>query len=206
MHKLLATAVLAAFSFTANAALVDYDTFTYDSEQNLDWLDLTATQNQLISEVELQLEVGGSLEGWRYATATEARAFFDEFAFPDYGFYNEGSEGFDALALSVNDFVSLLGNTAGSAAEGSYEVFGSKGYVAGIKSGYIQYSAYQSVSLDDTLQITIQSGNRLTTKNGASPESGHFLVRTSTIPVPAAIWLFGSALAGLGWMKRKQTV
>jgi hypothetical protein len=31
-------------------------------------------------------------------------------------------------------------------------------------------------------------------------------VTTSTVPVPAAVWLFGSALAGLGWMRRKQTV
>ena len=27
----------------------------------------------------------------------------------------------------------------------------------------------------------------------------------SAVPVPAAVWLFGSALAGLGWMRRKQT-
>jgi hypothetical protein len=26
------------------------------------------------------------------------------------------------------------------------------------------------------------------------------------VPVPAAAWLFGSALAGLGWLRRKQTV
>jgi hypothetical protein len=26
----------------------------------------------------------------------------------------------------------------------------------------------------------------------------------SVVPVPAAVWLFGSALAGLGWMRRKQ--
>jgi hypothetical protein len=26
------------------------------------------------------------------------------------------------------------------------------------------------------------------------------------VPIPASIWLFGSALAGLGWMRRKQTV
>ncbi|WP_366057799.1 VPLPA-CTERM sorting domain-containing protein [Oceanicoccus sp.] len=25
------------------------------------------------------------------------------------------------------------------------------------------------------------------------------------MPVPAAVWLFGSALAGLGWLRRKQT-
>jgi hypothetical protein len=28
--------------------------------------------------------------------------------------------------------------------------------------------------------------------------------QASAVPVPAAVWLFGSALAGLGWLKRKQ--
>jgi hypothetical protein len=31
------------------------------------------------------------------------------------------------------------------------------------------------------------------------------LVVPSVVPIPAAVWLFGSALAGLGWMRRKQT-
>ena len=31
-------------------------------------------------------------------------------------------------------------------------------------------------------------------------------VQVNIIPIPAAVWLFGSALAGLGWMRRKQTV
>jgi hypothetical protein len=30
-------------------------------------------------------------------------------------------------------------------------------------------------------------------------------VVASVVPVPAAVWLFGSALAGLGWLRRKQT-
>ena len=30
-------------------------------------------------------------------------------------------------------------------------------------------------------------------------------VIVSAVPIPAAVWLFGSALAGLGWMRRKQT-
>jgi hypothetical protein len=28
----------------------------------------------------------------------------------------------------------------------------------------------------------------------------------SAVPIPAAVWLFGSALAGLGWMRRRKTV
>ena len=35
----------------------------------------------------------------------------------------------------------------------------------------------------------------------------HFeLSNAAAVPIPAAGWLFGSALAGLGWMRRKQTV
>jgi hypothetical protein len=33
-----------------------------------------------------------------------------------------------------------------------------------------------------------------------------YSVTPSQVPVPAAVWLFGSALAGLGWLRRKQTV
>jgi hypothetical protein len=31
-------------------------------------------------------------------------------------------------------------------------------------------------------------------------------ITVSAVPIPAAVWLFGSALAGLGWMRRKPTV
>jgi hypothetical protein len=31
-------------------------------------------------------------------------------------------------------------------------------------------------------------------------------ITVSAVPIPAAVWLFGSALAGLGWFRRKQTV
>jgi hypothetical protein len=31
-----------------------------------------------------------------------------------------------------------------------------------------------------------------------------FQTYVSEVPIPAAVWLFGSALAGLGWIKRKQ--
>jgi hypothetical protein len=30
--------------------------------------------------------------------------------------------------------------------------------------------------------------------------------KMNVVPVPGAVWLFGSALAGLGWLRRKQTV
>jgi hypothetical protein len=30
-------------------------------------------------------------------------------------------------------------------------------------------------------------------------------ITLNVVPIPASVWLFGSALAGLGWMRRKQT-
>jgi len=41
---------------------------------------------------------------------------------------------------------------------------------------------------------------------GSNTQDLAFQTHVSSIPIPAAFWLFGSALAGLGWMRRKQTV
>jgi hypothetical protein len=30
-------------------------------------------------------------------------------------------------------------------------------------------------------------------------------VNINEVPIPAAVWLFGSALGGLGWMRRRKT-
>jgi hypothetical protein len=34
---------------------------------------------------------------------------------------------------------------------------------------------------------------------------GEIRGQVNVVPIPAAVWLFGSALAGLGWMRRRQT-
>jgi hypothetical protein len=36
--------------------------------------------------------------------------------------------------------------------------------------------------------------------------SGTFGSTEDVVPIPAAVWLFGSALGGLGWMRRRKTV
>jgi hypothetical protein len=42
--------------------------------------------------------------------------------------------------------------------------------------------------------------------SGLEAEIESTLLYTTAVPIPAAVWLFGSALAGLGWLRRKQTV
>jgi hypothetical protein len=36
-------------------------------------------------------------------------------------------------------------------------------------------------------------------------ENAQLSFTASAVPIPAAVWLFGSALAGLGWMRRRKT-
>jgi hypothetical protein len=56
----------------------------------------------------------------------------------------------------------------------------------------------------DWLNVTYVSfGNEL--EFGPSVAVDNIVVGAA-VPIPAAVWLFGSALAGLGWMRRKQTV
>jgi hypothetical protein len=82
------------------------------------------------------------------------------------------------------------------------------------------------VSRTTTFQDAFVNNNIVTWSNGDSYSSGvkyesttsptgpwnewdgdmAFQTHVSAVPIPAAIWLFGSALAGLGWMRRKQTV
>jgi hypothetical protein len=40
----------------------------------------------------------------------------------------------------------------------------------------------------------------------ANGSGGYDNIVVTSVPIPAALWLFGSALAGLGWMRRKQTL
>jgi len=50
---------------------------THDETTGLEWLDLTMTQGRSYDEVSSQLEHGGNFEGWRVASWTEAKTFFE---------------------------------------------------------------------------------------------------------------------------------
>jgi hypothetical protein len=55
------------------------------------------------------------------------------------------------------------------------------------------------------IEFTASGLTRLDFTSANSPAIILNSVSVSAIPVPASVWLFGSALTGLGWLRRKQS-
>ena len=69
--KLIVIASMFLFSSTSNAAIIDNNTFTTDTESGLDWLDVTFTVDRSYNDVSSQVGGSGDFEGWRYASRQE---------------------------------------------------------------------------------------------------------------------------------------
>jgi hypothetical protein len=55
-------------------------------------------------------------------------------------------------------------------------------------------------------EVAIEYGELFNFGHDGGGSAEIFIGSVTAVPVPAAVWLFGSALAGLGWMRRKQPV
>ncbi|MGI9292093.1 MAG: VPLPA-CTERM sorting domain-containing protein [Gammaproteobacteria bacterium] len=82
-----------------------------------------------------------------------------------------------------------------------------------ISNGFIQVSATtgsyliatDASGIGDLSVIGKSSYLRFNAQPGASDNYYITAANVSAIPVPAAVWLFGSALGALGWMRRRKT-
>lgn len=68
------------------------------------------------------------------------------------------------------------------------------GSVALVTDGPLLHSAGVSTDIGNTLSFDLSKGDSITV---------HTRFEVVPVPVPAAVWLFGSALGLLGWMRRK---
>lgn len=181
-------------STSVNAVLIDNGSYTTDDENSLDWLDITETAGYSYEYVSSQLVIGGQFEGWTYASIAQTEELFDSAG--GVGPYDPGY--FDRNRLSADLLLDLWGTTV----TGSYEQvwflmsdIPSSGTHA---QGIISIADWQT---NDTY-LTTDYGWQSDTY--ASPSLGHALVRVSAVPIPAAVWLFGSGLLGLVGVARRK--
>ena len=179
----------------------------YDTEADLTWLadaNYAATSgyaganaygamNWLTANTwAAQLTVGG-VNGWRLPTTLQ----------PDTSCsYQSGSMsyGYNCTGSELGDlFYNALGNTAGSLTNtGPFSNVQSSGYWSATEYAGGIYDAW-SFDTSDGFQYTTGNGYDL---YGWAVQSGD----VSAVPVPAAVWLFGSGLLGLiGVARRKKS-
>lgn len=206
------------------------DTITRDTETGLDWLDVTVTAGLSFNAVSAEFGAGGDYEGYRYATTAELDQLITNFGYVavnqncDYGMTNcdivsgdnpivehmirtLGDTG-DAYYDAINDDRDVgpggAGWTAGWLADNPYPddiiAYGGQGVIA--DSEFIH--RHEGWSYYDTDDWIIPAHGSVGSGTGAALEYGSFLVTPSAVPIPAAAWLFGSALLGLGVVKRRK--
>ncbi len=196
-RKFLIAALFFACSNTSQAALLDFGSYTTDTSTGLDWLDVTSTGNLPFDEVSAQFGPGELFEGWRYATLSELLGFYASAGGP--GTYN----GFDPVHNSwVPGLQALWGLTPDSGGNGGDRTtvqiaeFNSLGQVA---LGRIIHNL--AASDDDYAKLPDGFVNQANTGQNL----GSALVRETInpVPLPAAAWLFGTAVIGFVGLSRR---
>lgn len=193
-------ALLLISGMPVHASLIDNGSYTTDDLSGLDWLDLTESNNMTMQGAL------ASNTGWRYATNSEVEGLFWQL-FPGYydtnltSHYSATNSG-NAYSNQNNDVTVFFALFGSSVVNDSRDMSG----LYRDEDGLIKVMGVQSqISTGDSwvqgLEFWPSQPNYETTSTAIG--FGTYLVRTSVVPVPAAIWLFGSALAGLGWLRRK---
>ena len=216
--KLVTLTTALVLSTSVNAAIISVDwqsagdnLITKDTNNGLEWLDLTATSSRSYNDISSKLGADQEFDGWRYATTTEISGFFDSFG-GDSNFYNGWSTQnnglFDVIAPYWGD---LMCEEIGCVQPGdgassfitseSDPVYGT----AWQRYGYLYDNVYDLLSATED-RVDLDSGP-VSVDEAGNYRFGSALVRASVVPVPAAVWLFGSGLIGLiGVARRKAKI
>jgi len=208
------TALTLSLPAFAHAAITGVDwlapgdsLITHDSTSGLNWLDLTETNEMSRDYVLTQLVPGGLFEGWRYATSAEVVSLWSAFGVDLSATADTVAPGY--ADSGVEAAARMLGNIYAE-----YDItvypYGTAGVTADALGDstewYKRLGAYQKGiwTVDTYYKIDGDLLGNYYFTEGVSTEVGHYLVQSSAVPLPAAIWLLGSGLVGLGAVGRRK--
>lgn len=221
------TAITITFSINVNASVLN----TLNGI-NYEWLELTETAGMSREQVEAGIaaaSLGDVLYGYEYASRQLIEDLFLSYApWDGREWWHESSEVVDGTAKYLNDFGILYTFNFSSifnVLTVDYEWVpsngeSSSGFLFGLSSecGSLLQTCGGSMayhSMDGVPVVAYQQANygwdattepHLISANHASQSIGSHLVRISSVPVPAAVWLFGSGLIGLINVARRKKV
>lgn len=193
----LAATLACAISTNANATLIEHSLWTYDTETELEWLDVPLTMGFTAAQV-----LGGAggyiTDGWRYATGAEIDSLAQR--------YVGGTESvFHAYQL---DPALEMARRLGLTFDQPY-TFATIGlYDDGLSNGLFGLGTFQANWSTATGENQFEG--RWSTVDGVwAPDfllqnAGSYLVRSAGVPEPELFALFGLGSLLLGWgLKRR---
>lgn len=202
LKKITLVFLLLALSVNAQAALVDSADGSYftDTSTGLQWLDLTATNSLTYNQVAAELGTGGLFDGYRFATALEVLLMFNEAGGP--GVYAGWSTLHNLWAPPLMSMWGITGFDPGPPPT-AFTFYFLEDDVNGFPlSGAMILSPEL---FDNPLFGTYVNLIEAIQDPNAQNQIGSALVSSSVVPVPAAVWLFGTALLGLVGFTRRRT-
>ena len=176
---------------------------TYDRSTNLEWLDLPYTEGLSINDIESSAFFVD--DGWGWASSLEYEALMTTWSDPALTTrtVTNDVEGI----VNATYLLKLIGSSSTSEIVGFSRNF--ERVLCGISNNTTEY-CHETRSFNisageyaesKSVDITNYFGFR---ESDSRSFVGAFLVRPSVVPVPAAAWLFGSALLGFfGFSRRK---
>jgi hypothetical protein len=204
---LTSLALLGLSISSVNGAIVgfiDNGSYTTDTFSGLDWLDSTASTDRSFNDVSSHFGVGGDFEGWRYASTAEVTTFWDNAGgtAPYNGLIGNSETWIPDLqslwgvttvppSIDLRDWTNVQTGTL--SAPGTHWISALGDHRANPFHPEVVFFA----------KIFVQEW-----PNDWGVEAiGSALVRTALnpVPVPAAVWLFSTALIGfVGFGKRRK--
>lgn len=185
-----------AIIYEADDPVFGVGALTRDTDQGLDFLDVTLSTNQSYNDVSGQFGVGGDYEGFRYATEDEVIALVNNWGFNPSAV--AGGSVYGAPGDQLSGLVSLLAAT-GVFEYGRY-LYGITGTPAGdgYRFIYLEDVYDNEVPHDRFLYDFVYSSDWLLDSD-FGPVTGSYLVRDAVepIPEPMTIVLMGFGVLGL---------
>ena len=206
LTALLFTCII-GISYHADAALVNVagENYFTDDTTGLDWLNLTVTKNMQ------RHDALTTNQGWRYATNGEvvdiSRKTFGSYYGATSPNGSSTERGTGILFGELNKFAGWFGGLLGGR-----DPLNDRVSSAGLFGLYVDERNMLTLFGGYRWSDSYGGGTKVTGLNYTGPfysqylQVGTFLVREtpSAVPIPAAIWLFGTGLiALLGFARRK---
>lgn len=186
---------------SANAAIVNNDSYTTDTASGLDWLDLTATLGKTYFQVDALLGVGKTYEGWSFATQGQ----LDTLAF---NYTSLGSESAINNSTNPNLFDGLIAMLGQTFTGNTSTIYGSMGLLSDIA-----FTSTRVVGSFERYNANPVYGAYTQASSTGKSTVGSFLVRATTysptvvssVPEPQTygMFLIGIALLGFAAKRRK---